>query len=570
MWLGQAWNDLGLVSMVRGEFRLALRQHQKALAFRRKSGDEAGIASSYSKIGNCHVELHQVNEGLEAHFQALKRFRKLGNPTGISYTLYNLCAIFLDQKRYDYLKQYSRESYSLSQRTGDKSGMANALEHLSTVKLKEGDIQGALENERQATRLAAEIKDTFLLAGCLNNLGYLYSYIQDHKRAEKQYRDALKLIQIWSQPDSNGLILYAANLGNKLMVNRRFFSSDSVLRYALAISERSGLQKHKPQIYKTMGDLFVQRGLTDSALLYYDKFAEVKEAQFSSNMAETFADLQTQYEIDVREQEKAQLRQENELKTQRLRSWQVGGVALALVLALSVMGFLFWQGREKALQQKLEAEAALKAREAQTKAILEAEEQERKRIARDLHDGVGQVLSAARLQLSAFETESELPEPGKIKKTLDLMDQAVRDVRAVAHSMLAHTVSQRGLGPALEDLVSQIHGSGKIQAEFHCSGLEVSLNPILGTAVFRMVQEILSNVVRHSGATRLDVQLHLHEGELVLLVEDNGKGFDPALQGAGAGLQNLRSRVAQFHGQLEIDSQPGRGCTISIEIPVGI
>lgn len=567
-WIALAYNDLGTVEQLDGHFQKAIDYHQKALDLRRKIGKPYGIGSSLSKMGNCYSELQEPQKALDCHLQALVYFRKIGDKRSIAYTLNNLCAIYHDLRNYTYTEKLAQESFQLTQELGDTLGMANSLGYLSTASQARGEEEKALGFEKEAFRLASLVKDTSMMSSILNNIGYSYSRLKNYKEAMRAYQQAVDLNLAWSMPDTNGLILYLANLANRQRDVRKYQPALANLRKAKQLALSAGLPKHLPQVYKTLGDVFIEIQEPDSAIVYMDLYKSAYEKQFSTEIANQFARLQTRYEVEIREQEKARLKQENELQNQRIRQLQLSWGALFLLLISLVLGFWLWRSRQKnreALQQK---EAEIKSREAQTQAMLEGEELERKRIARELHDGVGQQLSAARLQISGLE--DALGENGNepVKKSLYLLDQAVREVRSVAHAMLAQSVQAKGLKSALEDFAAGIHKPGILEVDLHLDEVEFPEQPELMHAIFRMVQELASNVIRHAGARHLSIQVMRQEDAILLMAEDDGKGFIPAEVEEGAGFRNLRNRLAPFKGQMHIDSQPGKGCTVTIEIPL--
>lgn len=567
-WIAIAYNDLGTVEQLDGHFRKAIQYHTKALELRKKLGKPYGIGSSLSKMGNCYVELQEPQQALDCHLKALVYFRKIQDKRSIAYTLNNLCAIYHDLRNYTYIGKLAQESFTLTRELADTLGMANSLGYLSTASQARGEEEKALGFEKEAFRLASLVKDTAMMSSILNNLGYSYSRLKRFDESRKAYQSAVDLNLAWSRPDTNGLILYLANLANRQRDIRLYQPALSNLRKAKQLALGAGLSKHLPQVYKTLGDVFVEMQQADSAIVYMDLYKSAYEKQFSTEVAQQFARLQTRYEVEIREQEKARLKQENELQHQRIRQLQLSWGILFLVLVLVLMGFWLWRSRQKNREALRQKEEEIKAGQARTQAILEGEELERKRIARELHDGVGQQLSAARLQISGLEDSLGQDGNEPVKKSLYLLDMAVKEVRSVAHAMLAQSVQTKGLKQALEDFAEGIRKPGKLDVDLQVEDGEVFANTELSHALFRMVQELASNVIRHSGARHLAIQVMVQENTVLLMAEDDGKGFMPAEVEEGAGFRNLRNRLAPFGGQLHIDSQPGKGCTVTIEIPV--
>jgi signal transduction histidine kinase len=203
-----------------------------------------------------------------------------------------------------------------------------------------------------------------------------------------------------------------------------------------------------------------------------------------------------------------------------------------------------------------------------------AQEQEQQRIAKDLHDGLGPLLSVVKLHLSALHNSLQHPTPEQvheIETSLRLVDTLVREVRSIAHNMMPGSLETLGLAAALDDLVRSVMLTNDIHIALHVHNLEERLEPSAEISLYRIVQELLTNILKHAAASQVTIQLVRHDRSGVLMVEDNGRGFDTTLVSShkGMGLSNVRSRVDALGGSIHIDSTPQRGTTVTIEIPLG-
>ncbi|MBK6283049.1 MAG: sensor histidine kinase [Draconibacterium sp.] len=202
-----------------------------------------------------------------------------------------------------------------------------------------------------------------------------------------------------------------------------------------------------------------------------------------------------------------------------------------------------------------------------TQSILKGQEEERSRMAKDLHDGLGGLLSGVKLQLGAMKGNLILSEEhGRtFNHALSKLDESISEMRRVAHNMMPEALMKLGLQQALQDYCDGLSESQdfKINTEFY--GLEKRMESSFEIVIYRIVQELLNNSVKHSGASTILVQVMRQDKNLTITVEDNGKGFDidPVLKGAG--LINIRSRVDYLKGQLDIKSEPGKGTSVYID-----
>ena len=203
--------------------------------------------------------------------------------------------------------------------------------------------------------------------------------------------------------------------------------------------------------------------------------------------------------------------------------------------------------------------------------MIEGQESERLRIAQDLHDGLGGLLTTVKAHFNAIEREiANIKEINIYEKTNQLIDEACVEVRRIAHDMVPYSLKMNGLEGVLSDIRQTVLGKGiQCDIDIHNVNEEV-LGEQKVVMIYRIIQEVVNNALKHSGASHMLIQLVGHEYGLNVMVEDNGKGFDvnQLLQGKGLGLKSIESRVKYLEGNMNIDSTPNQGTTINIEIPM--
>jgi PAS domain S-box-containing protein len=218
---------------------------------------------------------------------------------------------------------------------------------------------------------------------------------------------------------------------------------------------------------------------------------------------------------------------------------------------------------EEHLRMRLEGQQEL------LHAIMETQEEERRRISESLHNGVGQILYATKLNLARIEPDKTLLPPEQLRqawqKTDQLLMEAIRETRNVSHELIPILLQERGLAVAMEDFCKRF---SQTSIQLSCHGLEERLDRHLENAVYRISQELVNNMVKHAGAARGRIEV-LREGDRVVIeAQDDGKGIDPAEPGKGIGLRAIRDRVTLLQGTLEIDSAPGAGTMITVTLPI--
>jgi signal transduction histidine kinase len=198
-------------------------------------------------------------------------------------------------------------------------------------------------------------------------------------------------------------------------------------------------------------------------------------------------------------------------------------------------------------------------------AMAEGQENERQRISRELHDRVGSMLSLAKLNLSACD-DGENP---VIQQNIELLNQTYQEVRNISHNLYSGVVKNLGLKVALFDLKKTIESHNTIQFNLFFYDENLSFSKETEEVVYRVMQELITNVLKHAHASCLDIQVNSAEDGMVLItVEDDGKGFDPQQNSEGIGLANIRYRLSLIGGSVEINSSPGRGACFLLNVPI--
>ena len=209
-------------------------------------------------------------------------------------------------------------------------------------------------------------------------------------------------------------------------------------------------------------------------------------------------------------------------------------------------------------------------KDAHLKALVQTQDDERKRIASDLHDSLGSMLSTVKLRFNGLQTDFEAKIPEKVSRfndTITMLDEAIRELRQISHNMLPVSLSRFGLKAALEIFVEQVNASRQLETKLQILGLERRLSEEMEVAVYRICQELVQNVIKHSGATSLWIQVIDHKDSLNIIVEDNGMGMQKDIT-RGFGFSTIQSKVNLFKGSFGIESQPGKGSMVLVDLAI--
>lgn len=259
-------------------------------------------------------------------------------------------------------------------------------------------------------------------------------------------------------------------------------------------------------------------------------------------------------------------RLKNEIELERSRT--VNSIIIAVLIVVLLISFILWfyfsnkRKTEKLVFEKKEFSA-----------MLHGQDTERRRIAADLHDRLGSMLSTVKIYFTTLEESiGELKGENKeqyIKANL-LLDDACEEVRRISHDLASDVLVRNGLLSALNFLKENVSKINKVNMSVLAFGLEERFESIIEVALYHILQEMINNILKHSQATEVIVQLNYYEKKLNIVVEDNGVGFDvnEAKEKKGMGLKNIESRVRKLNGRLSIDSGKGSGTTMILDIPL--
>lgn len=249
----------------------------------------------------------------------------------------------------------------------------------------------------------------------------------------------------------------------------------------------------------------------------------------------------------------------------------IGIIAMLLLAVALVVFFVVYQKRLISQQMINQHDREAHQRELLTAAV-EVQENERRRIASDLHDDIGSLLSAARLYLRQFDPQASPAENDRVKEeSLEIISKIIQNTRRITHDLLPSELEKFGLFAAAEDLCERINRTGQVSMNLVTSkSIRFALNKEV--ALYRVLQELINNTLKHAAAENIQVEYFWKQDRLVCRYIDDGKGFDTAVvlkRGrAGLGLRNIESRISIIGGILHYESTPGKGLEVSIEVPV--
>ena len=544
---------------------LSLKHYQHAIELLENSRADSLKARAYNGVGVYYLKKSDYANALTHFFKALKLFEKANNVKGMGGVLANIGEVYQVKNDVPAAKKYIVQAMEITKKANDMHSYLNAAQTLANIYGMNNQFDSAITIDRMGIEQAEKMGSSKLISSFYNNLGNCYMYSNRPDSARYYF---LQCIQLDS---ASGILHYMVDnyltLGQLSLKQHQLPEAENFFLKAIHLSDSIKENQLKLHAWKALGQLYSNQKNFIKANAAKDSAANIKDRIINEKSENKIAELRELYETEKKEQTIAL----QQVKLSRQKLMLTGGVVLLASLILS--GWLLYR-RYKIKKEKELQEAILRQREKATLEILQVEDQERRRIAAELHDGVGQVMLAAWMNLQALEPEMATLQPQQqqsLSKAIAMVGEGCKEVREVSHSMMPGALMNKGLQGALKDFTKQIDRK-IIAINLHHEGLDKPLNEITESILYRVIQECVNNTIKHAQATELDISLHHNQEGTSVLLEDNGNGFDVKKifndnQHAGLGLQNIKTRVEFLNGKVEWDSSPGNGTVVTIFIP---
>jgi signal transduction histidine kinase/Tfp pilus assembly protein PilF len=574
---------LGLVNRLESNYSAALKYFQDALGYFQKDSlhPENGLGSLFN-IGVVYQTIGDYDKALEYYYQELELRNRLSVLHGYGNTLNSIGVTLKKMGNYEQAQDIYNQALEKSLEAGDSIDLSNIYNNRGQTRELLGDYQGALEDYRLSLHL--DMKDDYY-SGIAHSYESISRIYLKFNQLDSAHHFALEAYELRK---NLGQLLELIQSGHNMVeVSLKLGNLDDAWMYAELTTPKCnelGLPDLVMNNYALLAEIYRIKGNTLQESQALRSQLAWKDSLHNKQVFETAQNLQIRYETKEKEQALASLQKENELNNlliSRQRKWQLMLlIALGLLIFLLVLAVRFYQLKIEAHQLKTEQDHLIEVQKLkdikadnkilQMNAMLQGQEAERLRIAKDLHDGLGALLSTVKFHFASVQKEIQVLSNLKLyQKANDLLDNACSEVRRIAHNMMPDALAKLGLIQALEDLVEALRLEG-YKVTMETINMDRQLPEEVELMVYRIIQELINNISKHAQANTIMVQLSIHDQQLTISVEDDGCGFDVNHNTDGIGLKNLRSRVAYLGGVLEIDSTAKIGTTTNVVIPVPV
>lgn len=585
-------SNLGTYYFDVGKYQTAIAKFQEAVKIYAKVNQQEALARNYNNIGGCYVRLGYYQLALKFHLRALDVYKSLELKLEEGDTYYNMGILYSRMSNITEALNYYSESLKIYESLGDPLNKADLFLALGEVHLKDNNPEAALKFFKMSEDIYVQKGKPSDLALVRHGYGRAYALLEQYPKAKAYYQETILRQKELNATNDLG------NVYNSLAVTnyraKEYNEALSNYKKGLDIAQELKLPALTRGSLLGLSEVYEALGNSKKAYEYRLKFEIIKDSLDNVEKSRQIAELREVYESEKKDEQITQLELENEVVNakseanaalaDKQRSEKLIFIITALAfLVLAIILYLYFRQRLALtkLKVKEEKEGHIKAVnelmvQQQTKtleAMVEGQEKERKRIAKELHDHFGSLMAAVKVNLMAVAEDNFITQENneQMKNLSILVDKACEDIRSLSHSMNIGISENFGLLPALKDLAYSISQAERVQVQFHASNFTQELDLATEVTAYRLVQELVSNALKHAKASKITIQLTCFDNILNLIVEDNGIGFDAnhfIENSLGIGLKSIQSRIADMQGDFQVDSRIGKGTTVIIDLPV--
>ncbi|MBX9784132.1 MAG: sensor histidine kinase [Chitinophagaceae bacterium] len=541
----------------------------KAYALIEKNTDKNSVIQKATLIhtyANIYHQKQQYDSALTKYLEAIALFTQVKEENKIFFSYYNISGIYNLLEDTARAMFYAKETLRMAAGSSDSNYIMRSYMAMAEAYAGEKQYDSVYATSRKGLRVARKINSVFGVGKFYSLLGtYYVEKTKQYDTAVSYYKKALELyssIDIYYD-----IALIKQLLGNVYLKKGDYANAVTYLKESDELAERLKLDQVRLLTLSDLVKAEEARGNIAAGFAYLKAYTMVKDSVAIRNNRKLASELETKYQTQKKEALLAV--QQSTIRQKSLVNYILTGSAVSLFI-ISLLSYRNYKHKQQLQQQQiaeLEKEKQLLAAEA----VLKGQEQERIRLAKDLHDGLGGMLSGIKYSFSNMKGNMILTPDNSLafERSMDMLDSSIKELRLVAHNLMPESLLKFGLDTALKDFCNHITASGVLKVNYHAFGLEqLKLGDDTEVILYRIVQELINNIIKHAGAREAIVQLQLISNQLQITVEDDGNGFDTAIFNSsdGIGWSNIKSRVEYLKGTISILSEKEKGTSININI----
>lgn len=569
-----AYIRLGSIYNLRGRNDTAIILTKEAFRIRKSLKDIDGAIGTCYILSYIYEETGKIDSAYSILYEAIELNKLSGDSINEVDILTELGGLYIEYENINEAEKCFNQALNISYNISYELGETSSLSGLGRVAFFYKNFKKALNYFEETNEFYLKSKDQYSLAKNIEQIALCLVELYKFSEAAINYRKVIAIYDSLQYRQEQSTTLF--NFGLMYINSGNQDSAIYFLNKSKIIAEVNGDVNRESRCFELLSKAYKLKGNYVSAYYNHLKYASLKDSIINLEKIQSISEMQTKYETELKEQQIVVLDNQNRTKTAQ-RNVLLAGLLVLLIAAIGIVYSYIQKNKiakqnEKIAQQKLDT--VMDEQEIKTyNAMLNGQEEERIRIANDLHDRLGSMLSTIKLMFGSLEEKIDVvQEENKIQytKANNLIDEACVEVRRISHNLGAGMIANYGLAQSLEDLCETVNHTGKINCRLLTYNMDEGLPLKFEVELYRIVQEVVNNALKHAEATQITIQLNRLESELSLNIEDDGKGFDvdEKEQTEGMGLGSLKKRAEKLNGTLFIDSEIGKGTITIVEIPL--
>jgi signal transduction histidine kinase len=555
-----------------GKFKEALELCKENVDRWEGSGNKHELAAAYINLGSEWQYLSDLEASAESYLKALRYAEEIKHLPYQRVANNNLASVFNSLQQFDKGRDYARRALDIAQQLNNDYGIASSLINLGNAENNLGRFDSAHAHFTLVESLGDKMEDPVIrMDGWLGNAD-VYKRQREWSNAASNYERTYRLSR---DIGANEYQLYGCmGLSDVYIKTGLLEKAGPYIEKGIALAHELGTRLELKELYLRKSELYEATGDHAAALAWHKKFTLLEDSLTNEKITANINLGEIRYETDKKQLQITALEAQKKLqqatiRQQSLFNWILGGsvCSILLIAGLSLRNHRQKQQIQKQRITELEKEKQLLA----TESMLKGQEEERSRLAKDLHDGLGGMLSGIKFSFSNMKEQISMTQDDlkTFERNIDQLDSSIKELRRVAHNMMPEALTKFGLDAALRDYCTLINASGVLRVIYQSHGLETpGISQTVNITIYRVIQELLNNVIRHASATSAVVEVNKEGNKILITVDDDGKGFDTAVldSAPGMGWSNIRNRLNYLRGRVDIQSVPGKGSSVNVEV----
>lgn len=565
---------IGSTYIFQSDYPKALVAYHRSLDLALEYNSPILVSFALNNIGAVNVYVGNYRDALFFLLQALEVKDGLQlNKKEIANSQNNIGAIYFEINDFSMAKLYFQKAYNGFMEGNDSIGLSSVTNNLAQYYEKIGMPDSALYFFHESLQLTMKTNNNVVLTSTYQNMGNFYLSQDDYQQALTFYMESDSISRVIDSKSNLlgsqlglGKVYQAMQLPNRALQNAYG---------ALSLAKELNNTNETYEAYRLLASLFEMKNEHVKALAYANEADEIVRKQKEE------ANYVSVYNEEIRRLSESMAMKDQKIKMGKLISDRQKAVSLVIILLLTfiviVVSLIYYLYLNKIRQKQKERELQNSITHAQEKAqaVMNAEIFERQRLSAELHDGIGPLLSLSKVNANNV-LEREGMEGQKrarmLQTTVNNIEEALREIKNISDNMSSQILVEKGFVEALKDLSLRLSHLRDFDLELNINGVNGEYKPYVEHSLYRILQEVLNNVVKHAQCTELNIQLLQDKEELTVMIEDNGKGFDPSMltDHQGKGLKNAQYRMDSIGGKIHFDSMPGRGTIVTLIVPAEV